>query len=38
MIGGIPDRLLAVWRECEVTGLGADRVADRLAQVLTGRG
>lgn len=38
MIGGIPDRLLAVWRECEATGLGADRVADRMAQVLIERG
>ncbi len=38
MIAGIPGRLQAIWRECEATGLGADRVADKMAQLLIGRG
>ncbi len=38
MIDGIPGRLQAIWRESEVTGLGADLVADRMAQLLIGRG
>ncbi len=37
-IGKIPERLKAIWRESEATGLGADVVADRMAQSLIGRG
>ena len=37
MIGGIPGRLAAIWRESEATGRGADIVADRMAQLLIGR-
>ncbi|MFC3097871.1 Glu/Leu/Phe/Val family dehydrogenase [Alteraurantiacibacter palmitatis] len=37
MIAAIPDRLRAIWQESEATGLGADLVADRMAQILIGR-
>ncbi|AKH41877.1 leucine dehydrogenase [Altererythrobacter atlanticus] len=37
-IGQIPDRLTAIWRESEETGISADAVADRMAQRLIGRG
>ena len=36
-IGQIPDRLREIWQESAVTGLGADVVADRMAQRLIGR-
>ncbi len=36
-IGQIPDRLREIWQESETTGLGADVVADRMAQRLIGR-
>lgn len=36
-IGQIPERLRAVWRESEATGLSPDVVADRMAQELIGR-
>ena len=37
-IGQIPERLRAVWRESEASGLSPDVVADRMAQKLIGRG
>ncbi|HUQ13690.1 MAG TPA: Glu/Leu/Phe/Val dehydrogenase dimerization domain-containing protein [Novosphingobium sp.] len=33
----IPDRLLAIWRESEASGVSSDVVADRMAQKLIGR-
>jgi leucine dehydrogenase len=36
-IGRIPDRLREIWQESAATGLGADVVADRMAQRLIGR-
>ncbi len=36
-IGQIPDRLREIWQESAATGLGADVVADRMAQRLIGR-
>ncbi|BBC73625.1 amino acid dehydrogenase [Altererythrobacter sp. B11] len=37
-IGMIPERLSAIWRECDETGERPDVVADRMAQRLIGRG
>lgn len=37
-IAQIPGRLNDIWRESEESGLGADLVADRMAQKLIGRG
>ena len=37
-IAHIPDRLTAIWRESDATGIGADAVADAMAQKLIGRG
>jgi leucine dehydrogenase len=37
-IGGIPARLRRIWEESVITGLGSDLVADRMAQILIGRG
>jgi len=36
-IGQIPERLRAIWCECDVSGEGPDVVADRMAQKLIGR-
>jgi len=36
-IGQIPERLTAIWRECDETGERPDVVADRMAQRLIGR-
>lgn len=36
-IGQIPDRLREIWQESAATGLGADVIADRMAQRLIGR-
>jgi leucine dehydrogenase len=33
----IPDRLVAIWRESEASGVSSDVVADRMAQKLIGR-
>jgi leucine dehydrogenase len=33
----IPDRLVAIWRESEASGISSDVVADRMAQKLIGR-
>ena len=37
-IGRIPERLEAIWRESDAGGEPPDRVADRMAQALIGRG
>ncbi len=37
-IAQIPERLRTIWHESEASGLGADVVADRMAQKLIGRG
>lgn len=36
-VGGIPDRLLGIWRESEASGESPDAVADRMARTLIGR-
>ncbi|WP_069311205.1 Glu/Leu/Phe/Val family dehydrogenase [Porphyrobacter sp. LM 6] len=38
LVGQIPGRLTAIWRESEASGVSADVVADRMAQKLIGRG